>query len=265
MNPPLPQSLQQTMASREWRMYHFLFHELRHNWLMYPKDVQQKFRDLGWEPPRPAWDENGVPITDNGSGEDFLFMHRQMIARANAILAQAGDPDYPRIEGWVTFPPPEDPDLPVPPAWFTPEAHPFVNQFNLRAKLPFNFERRFKYWERVCTDPAFLNRVSLGQLGSIIEETLYDGVRARWASAPGAWRTDPAPGEFETIPEGFDDPTYDFLRDPYSMHVNPIYWLFFGWVDDRVEDWKVANKVFGTDFWQGTWVGAMPEAPTPPA
>jgi hypothetical protein len=41
-----------------------------------------------------------------------------------------------------------------------------------------------------------------------------------------------------------------------------------GWINDRIEDWKEANAVFGPDqFWKGRWVGKMPghETPTSPA
>jgi hypothetical protein len=259
MSSPLPEPVVTALARREVRMHHHLFHEIRHWWLSYPEDVQRTLRDQGWEPPRPAWDETGIPITHNNSGEDFLYLHRELLNRVNQILVEVQDPNYPRVEGWVRIPPPDDAEYPVPPAWFTPEAHPFVNQFNLRSKLRINYERRFRYWERICTDASFLRSVTLGQLGAIIEETLFDGVRARWATPPGAWRTEAAPGEFDSIPTGFDDPRYDFLRDTYSMHLHPVYWKFFGWIDDRIEDWKVANGVFGNDFWKDPWVGNMPE------
>lgn len=262
MNPMLPQQVVTTMAKRVYRMHHFIWHTTRYNWLIYPEGVQQKIRDLGWEPPRPAL-ENGSadePILTNDSGEDYLYMHRQWIAGVNAILAEVADPDYPRVEGWVALPPPGDADFPVPPAWFNPEALPEVNLFISRSKLDINFERRFKYWERLCADPTFLRGLSLGELGSIIEGTLHLGMRSRWASVPAAERPDPAPGT-ETIAVGWDNPRYDFLRDPYAMHVNPIYWKFYGWVDDRIEDWKVANGVFGNDFWKATWLGKMPELP----
>lgn len=241
-------------------MHYLLWHELRTFWLGYPEDARQKIRELGWEPPRPAVDERGREITDNGSGEDYLYMHCELIGFANHILAGVRDPNYPRVEGWVTIPPPGDPDFPVPPAWFSPEAPKApadVNNFIARSKSDEYFERRFRYWEGLCTDPFFLRRVSLGELGTLIEQTLHDGMGSRWASAPGAWRPDfPPPGE--TIPQGWDDPGYDFLRDTYSKHVNPIFWKFYGWVQDRLEDWKVVNGVFGREFWNSTWVGKMP-------
>src|SRR5262245_54817502 len=129
MESPVPQPVIVAMARREQRLHHFLWHEVRNNWLSYPKDVQQAIRDLGWEPPRPARDENGAPLLTNNSGEDFLYMHRQMIKHVNAILGDIGDLGYPRVEGWVTLPPPGDPDFPVSPAWFDPGAPPVINEF----------------------------------------------------------------------------------------------------------------------------------------
>ncbi|MCA1703062.1 MAG: hypothetical protein LC808_07250, partial [Actinobacteria bacterium] len=210
------------------------------------------------EPPRPAADENGNEITGNGSGEDYLYLHCELLAFANHLLAGIGDPDYPRVEGWVALPSADDPDYPIPPPWFVPEGLAVSNAFVVRAKSDDFFERRIRCWERVCTDPAVLRKLTLDELGTLIESTLHDGLRSRWASAPGAWRPDP-PAAGEPIGPGWDDPLYDYLRDTYSMHVNPIYWKFYGWVQDRVEDWKLVNGVFGRDFWKSTWVGKMPE------
>lgn len=36
----------------------------------------------------------------------------------------------------------------------------------------------------------------------------------------------------------------DFLGDPFSSHVNPVFWRFHGWIDDRVEDWFRAHERF---------------------
>jgi len=68
---------------------------------------------------------------------------------------------------------------------------------------------------------------------------------------------DPTGGE--TIGKEWDDPRYNFLGDTYSSHVNPIFWKLHGWIDDRIENWKVANGVAGDEFWKGTWVGKMPK------
>jgi len=257
MTEPLPEQVGATLAKRVYRMQHLLWFELRDFWSGYPKDLQQEIRDLGWEPPRPALDEHQLEIVANNSGEDFLYMHCEWMAFANHLLAGVGDPDYPRVEGWATLPPPGDTDYPVPPPWFSPEAPALSNSFNPRAKTDDYFERRFLRWERLCSDPSYLRRITLGELGTFISTTLHDAVRSRWAAAPAAIRPDPPlPGE--PTADNWDDPHYDFLRDHYAMHVNPIYWKFYGWVLDRVEDWKVANGVFSRDFWKATWIGKMP-------
>lgn len=257
----LPREVIEMMAKREHRMHHWLWHEVRNNWNQYSKDVQAQIEGLGWRPPRPLLDEDGQPILHNHSGEDFLFMHRQMIADVNAVLAQVGDPNYSRVEGWVVVPPPGDPDYPVPPAWFNPTVQAFFPFSQLRRlKSDVFYNKRFVYWQKLFTNPGFLREVSLGELGVLIELTIHNVMHLRWASPPGSslpYPDDPTQVE-ATIPAEWDDPRYDFLTETYSSHVNPIFWKLHGWIDDRVENWKVANGVFGDDFWRGTWLGKMP-------
>jgi hypothetical protein len=205
-------------------------------------------------------DEEGRPNLRSAAGEDFLFMHRQMIADVNAVLATVGDPEYRRIEGWAVVPPPGDPDYPVPPAWFNPSIQAFLPISRLRRiKSHVFYYKRFVYWQRLFTDPSFLRRVSLGELGVLIELTIHNTMHLRWGAPPGSSFPSPdLPTLGETIPPEWDDPRYDFLVETYSSHVNPIFWKLHGWIDDRVEDWKLANGVFGNDFWKGTWVGKIP-------
>lgn len=264
MNNTLPGPVVTAMARREYRMHQLLWHEIRRFWLQYPRDVQDKIRELGWEPPRPARDETETPILTNNSGQDFFYMHRQLNERVNRILAEVGDPNYPQVEGWVQLPGPGDPNFPVPPPWFDPGAHPIRNRYVARIKTDVVFEKHFRFWERTFSDPVFLRSVSLGELGALVDFYLVDPVRRRWASAPGATRPGSSPAQPEAISTDWDDRGYDYLGDYYSMHVNPVYWQFFGWVNDRVEEWKAANGVFGNDFWTGTWVGKMPD-PQPAA
>ena len=83
------------MAERSHRMHHYLWHEVRNGWLSYSPEDRKRIAALGWEPPRPARrarpDGSSEPILDNNSGEDFLYMHRDMIASVNAKLAQVRD------------------------------------------------------------------------------------------------------------------------------------------------------------------------------
>jgi hypothetical protein len=240
-------------------MHNYLWHEIRNDWLNYTNDVRLKLSQAGWEPPRPALAANGYPMLTNDSGEDYLYMHHQMILYANKVLAGLGDPNYPRIEGWTALPPPGDPDWPVPQAWFDPLEFPIITQFIARSKTDIAFYKNFKSWERLFTDPGFLVAVTLGELGSLIHFTLHDGVKRRWSAVPGGRRPDPGPTDVESIPTEWDGLWYDYLADTYAMQVNPIYWQFYGWVDDRIQDWKLAHSVFGDDFWKGRWVGKMPE------
>lgn len=263
---PLPKEVIETMAKREHRMHHWLWHEVRNNWHLYPRDIQQKIDELGWKPPRPVLDESGNPNLENDSGEDFFYMHRQMIADVNAILTRVGDPNYLQVQGWLVPPPPGDPSYPVPPAWFDPSNQAQVPFSNLeRIKSDVFYEKRFRFWQDAFTDPVFLRSVTLGQLGVIIEMTIHNTMHMRWAASSGSSRPDPLqatgdvdPTKGEMIDLKWDDPKYDYLGDTYSSHVNPIFWKLHGWIDDRVAGWKLANGVFGDNFWKGTWVGKMP-------
>lgn len=265
---PLPREVSEMMAKREHRMHHWLWHEVRNNWHQYPRDIQQKIDELGWKPPRPVRDESGNPNLENDSGEDFLYMHRQMIADVNAILAQVGDPNYPRVQGWLVPPGPGDSSYPVPAAWFDPSSQ-AANQLPFstleRIKSDVFYEKRFRFWQKTFRDPAFLRSVTLGALGVMIEMTIHNAMHMRWAASPGSMRPDPTapsgdvdPTKGEAIGVEWDDPRYDFLQDTYSSQVNPIFWKLHGWIDDRIEEWKIANGVFGNNFWKGKWVGKMP-------
>jgi hypothetical protein len=255
----IPKQLVETMAIRARRMHYCLWHEVRGNWLAYPRDLQSELRKAGWEPPRPANNEKGELLLANDSGEDYFYMHRQTIRYANKILGKVGNPDYPRIEGWLEFPAPDDPDFPVPPAWFDPAEFSTINQFIARSKTELTFKKYLKSWEGMFTDPGFLKDISLGSLGSFIQSTVHDTVKRRWSEVPGARRPELGSG-VETIPIEWDDPRYNYLADFYSMQVNPVFWKLYGWIDERLENWKVVHGVFGNDFWQGKWVGKLPNA-----
>lgn len=273
----LPPEVVERMASREHRLHHWLWHEVRNSWLSYPEDAQQQIRDLGWEPPRPALDERRRPILDNDAGEDFLYMHKQMLVDVSRMLARIQDPNYPRVLVWTKLPPPGDPDFPVPPPWFDPERGDEIDRRTFfetiqRLKSDIFFEKRLVSWQRLFTDPGFLRDVTLGELGTLIEQTIHAAMHNRWAAPPAGYRPDPGPAEGHTIDPLWDDPRYDHLADTYASHVNPVFWSLHSWVDDRIEDWKAANGVFGNTFWKGTWVGKMPrigeaaaEQPTEPA
>jgi hypothetical protein len=259
MEAPLPYEVIKTMASREDRLHHWLWHQVRNSWFRYPPDVQKRVDELGWKPPRPVFDANGEPDLKNNAGEDFLYMHRQMINDVNTILQSVADPAYPRIQPWIIPPPPGDEDFPVPRPWFDPTGQGLPLDRLDRVKSDIFYDKRMIQWQNTFTDPTFLRGVSLGEIGVMIELTIHNAMHMRWSASPSGSRPDPGPTEGDTISTQWDDPRYDFLGDTYSSHVNPIFWKLHGWIDDRVEDWKAANAVFGIDqFWQGKWLGKMP-------
>jgi hypothetical protein len=232
---------------------------VRNNWLNYPTSTQQKLAALGWQPPRPAIeyfpDGSTRVLVNNNSGEDFLYMHRDMIARVNAILAQAGDPNYRKITGWTSIPAPGDPDFPVPPAW-----DPSLQ----KVKSDGYYQTTIEKWETTFKDPNFLKKVTLGQLGASLEFNIHNDLHMRWAADPGAYRPAADPTQADaTISTDWDNPVYNYLGDTYSSHVNSLFWKVHGWVDNRIEDWKAANNISGDINWTGTWIGHM-EAGTMP-
>lgn len=235
------------MSQRHHRFQHYLWHRVRNSWLRLAESERDAIRriDPAWVPPRPALDAMRRPLRDNDSGEDFLFMHRRMLALVNAILAEVNDPDYLRVEGWTRVPPPGDPDYPVPD---------FPDSGLEEPKSDEYFEQFIAPWERQFTDPDYLRGVTLGQFGSDMEFTIHNDLHMRWAApSPVGYR--PTTAITQNIDEQWDAPAYDYLGDTYSSHVNPIFWKLHGWIDDRVEDWKRANGVAGEIAWRGTWLG----------
>lgn len=257
MIPQLPNQVIIEMAKRHHRIHHYLWHEVRNNWLDYDDAVKDELKNLGWEPPRPALSKSDpvtrdqTPILDNFSGEDFLFMHREMIKLVNEILNGVSDPNYLKVEGWKPIPRPNDLDYPVPPVWEGSDP------IFATTKSDEFFNTRFLTWEARYTDPNFLSQITLGELGSRLEFSIHNMMHLRWSSQPKAERPWTEPTKADTIDSHWDDPSYNYLADTYSSHVNPIFWKLHGWIDDRIEDWKSAHGITGEIQWTGTWVGHM--------
>lgn len=244
--PKLPQHVVQMMAAREHRLAHMVWHGARNFWERLSPQARQQFTQLypGWAPPRPWLTTGGSPNDSNDSGEDFLYMHRQMIAEVDRILAQVGQADYPRVQGWQQIPKPDDADYPILP----------IPGQNIPDKDPAVYQNAYVPWVTRYSDPAWLRSVSLGKLGSDLEGTIHNSMHMRWA-APSAVGYRPG-SVLQPVDTRWDDARYDFLGDTYSSHVNPIFWKIHGWVDDRINDWAAANDVQQIQ-WKGTWTGPM--------
>ncbi|MFF0203447.1 hypothetical protein [Streptomyces sp. NPDC005017] len=248
MNNSFPKPVIDAMADRAMRLHHMLWHYARDNWAVLTPEEQDALRQNGWEPPRPsltAPDPTGTPAVelDNGSGEDFLYMHRQMIASVNEILADLGDPQHPRVEGWPTIPAPDDDDYPVPDPFDIPGAPGFANAIR-SAKTEASLHQ-IRAWEADFTNPDRLRQWTLRQFGARIEFSIHNRLHLRWSAQLPEYRLD---DDIDVDPR-FDDASYNWLADTYSAHVSPIFWKLHGWVDARLDDWMAANALTGEVPW----------------
>ncbi|MGP3965306.1 hypothetical protein ACTWPT_56100 [Nonomuraea sp. 3N208] len=246
-----PQPLIEAMAARAVRMHHALWHAARDGWATRTEAERKIYRDRGWEPPRPSLTASGQPEFNNGSGEDFLYMHREMIRTVNEILA-VSDPQHPRIVGWAAIPAADDEDFPVPPPFTVPGNDNLAE--NIRQAKSAEALDRLREREAQVTDPAVLGGITLGRLGAFIEFFIHNRLHLRWAAELPRYR--PGGSAFDVHPR-WDVPSYDWLADPYSSHVNPIFWKLHGWVDARIDDWMRANGVTGPVPWSfdPPWTG----------
>lgn len=243
------------LIAPEHRLFHQLWHASRDKWHKLSDDKREALRGLGWQPgPRERErDARGRHKDRNGSGVDFFFMHRHMLARARALQP---------LPSWTQFPLPQ-PALErdrlgfaayfdnldgcsVPPTWLA-EGDEEYTEWVSGIKREETFQANFALWESQYRDPRYLSRLTLGQLGSEMELGLHDWLHMRWAAVP----RDPSNGA--PVPYGRTQDDFaprwfaaenDFLGDPFSSHVHPVFWRFHGWIDDRVEDWFAAHQRF---------------------
>ncbi|MFE7550990.1 hypothetical protein [Streptomyces gardneri] len=248
------------MAERAMRLHHMLWHTARDSWAVLTPDQRDVFRHHGWEPPRPSLTAPD-PVTgrrsverENGSGEDFLYMHRQMIAGVDEILAEVGDPQHPRVEGWPSIPAPENTEFPVPPPFDIPDDADTADAIS-STKTQASFDQ-IRQWEAEFTDPAKLRQMTLRNLGARVEFSIHNRLHLRWSAQMPEYRPG---GDAFSVDTRWDDAAYNWLADTYSAHVNPIFWKLHGWVDARIDDWMAANNLTGSVPWSfhPPWSGPM--------
>jgi hypothetical protein len=241
----LPQPALGHLADREHRLHHAVWHLLRNSWSSFEPDTQRAIDELGWKPPRPArrntrrGDLKG-PIVRNGSGEDFLFFHRQMMFLFRMLMEEAGEDVVP----WETVPAPGEEGDEVPPAWAIP-ANKVLERRIAALKTDAHYWSRMRPSDLQFKDPTYLSTLTLGEFGSLIEFSIHGDMHYRWSGSPRDPRTNaiiPAGRPTFDVDPRWDDPKYDWLGDFYSSHVNPLFWRLHGWIDDRIADWCTATR-----------------------
>lgn len=267
---PLPPGVVNLFASRMHRLHHALWHGLRDNWEWLESNEKAQITKLRWNPPRPnqrKYKNGWMPFTKNGSGIDFLFMHREMIIEFDqAMVSESADPNV----GWDVIPEPgRFPEFEVPDSWTLPQPIEWLERRFAVVKSDDFYWSRMRWWDRQFHDHSYLCNLTLGQLGSLLETSVHNDMHMRWASQP----MDPTTGKPTTLGRDADDidpkwdrPDYDFLGETYSSHVNPIFWRLHKWVDKIVDEWyaaqtnidqtRVTRKGIGVVNWfeKGPWV-----------
>lgn len=243
------------LIAPEHRLFHQLWHASRDQWHKLPEDKRNALRGIGWQPgPRDNERDARGPRKDrNGSGIDFFFMHRHMLGTARSLQDLPSWPRFPQPQpelerdrqGFARYFDNHD-GFALPPTW-TASGDEQYSQWVSDIKAAETYHSNFQVWESQYRDPRYLAKLTLGQFGSEVELGLHDWLHMRWASVP----RDPsngAPVPFARDPADFAarwyEPENDFLGDPFSSHVNPVFWHFHGWIDDRLEDWFRAHQRF---------------------
>jgi hypothetical protein len=251
---PLNDKLLAWLVSPEHRLFHQLWHASRDKWHKLPDEKRDSLRLLGWQPGALNKERGarGDIKHRNGSGEDFFFMHRDMIRKARLL--------QPNLQGWSQLPMPApfiEQDLQgfiryynnsdgssAPPPWESDGDDEYTQWLN-EVKSDSTFYSNYQVWESQYQDPEYLSRLTLAEFGSEMELGIHDWLHMRWATVtrdptnnmPVSW--DRSSSDFSSrwfLPEN------DYLGDPFSSHVSPIFWMFHSWIDARIEDWFRAHE-----------------------
>ncbi len=242
----LPDLVVKHFAARPHRLHHSVWHGVRNSWPLLTDTQRTKITTLYWNPPRVAKEYvNNAPWRPNilnGSGEDFLFFHRDMVAMYRELMQQANTVPIVWVE--IPQPGPGAPGDEVPPAWSIPGAEPFERRI-AALKMDIHYWSCMRWWDQRFKDPVYLSTLTLGELGSLMEFSVHNDMHMRWSALARDPQTRiplPLGRQSSDFSSKWDDPAYDFLGEFYSSHVNPIFWRLHGWIDDRINDWYQAHE-----------------------
>lgn len=260
ISPAQTKVIEATMAAHTHRLHHVLWHSTRNGWSRLNAQERATVQRLS-----PAWGRNAPlcpgPLargtTYNPAGEEFLLMHHEMIDQLRVALIENG---LPCIRGWSDIPQPGDPNWPVPPG----EANDSSKSNDMGALL--------RVWSSVFKNVGFLQSHTLSEVGYLIEFSIHNTMHMRWAARPRPGDDfSPLNGGASTLsllqPSIYDQPQYNWLGNPFSSAVNPVFWKLHGWIDDVVAEWlhsqqrpfiSIAKNCTGRTAcynWQSLWTG----------
>ncbi|HET9237870.1 MAG TPA: hypothetical protein VFO10_11495 [Oligoflexus sp.] len=203
-------------TDRGHRLWHYLWHGMRSQWMyMDQKDKDALISHYGPGVAPPQRNRQGTP-----DGEDFLYMHHNMLKTISQSMASQGKTMVP---AWKVLP------------RFDDKNHPSTDWGS--------DQETFDTWEKDYRDIEKVKGMTLGEYGQRIEQTIHNNMHMRFLNPadmeiPG----DPLDPEWERkFSRLFDDPSYDYLGGTYSSHVNPVFFMLHGWVDDRIQTWLEAH------------------------
>ena len=182
------------------------------------------------------------------SGEDFLYMHREMLKMEQRMLAAQGKPC---VAGWKELPASiSDHSWPAP---LKAPDHPTGDSPSAFWQKKLDLLRRN---DAMLRDPKYLRLVSLNHMAQDVELYVHNVLHLLYSDAASHCH-----GDWDA------SSTCDDLMPPWSSPLNPHFWKIHGHIDDFIGLWLEAHdyKEIASDCagrpacyqWRGTWVGKM--------
>lgn len=246
------------LADKTHREWHAIWHKIRRelsadgiNNFPPERPVIEGWQRAGWLPSNVdefvARHRIGGPL----AGEDFFYMHRQMIKMLHIELANLGAPC---LSPWT-----ELPSSVLDSKWPAPRAAGARDKGHVAAE-----QRMLDEIIELSGDlrkPEYLRARTLSEFGNAVEAQIHGKLHLMYASAKSGCR------DVETD----DSIACDELTHDRSAHLNPYFWKLHGFVDQLIGEWLKAHgkTEISTDCtksadpgrcyqWQGTWLGKLP-------
>ena len=246
------------LADKTHREWHAIWHKIRReisadsiNSFPPERSVIEGWQRAGWIP---ANTDEFVSLHRIGgplAGEDFFYMHRQMIKMLQIELANLGGAC---LSPWTALP-----NSVLDSKWPAPRAVEARNKEHVKAE-----QRMLDEIIDLAKDlrnPEYIRERTLSEFGNAVEAQIHGKLHLMYASVRSGCR------DVETD----DSIECDELTHDRSAHLNQYFWKLHGFIDQMIGEWlKVHGKTeISTDCsksadpqrcyqWRGTWLGRLP-------